>query len=115
MSSQNNRLMNFVYIRTIIVFIGLSVFGFHSIYTGKDRMGVIVALLIFGMFCLMNLLTTVQGTIETNSRFFEDSVYRCFDQWSVLVAYIDFWLVLHCSIFAGLLGLLRCLDKNTKA
>ena len=113
--SQNNGLMKFVYICTIIMFIGLSVFGFHIIYMGKDRMGVIVALLIFGMFRLMNLITTVQDTIETNNRFFEDSVYRWFGHWDILVAYTDFWLMLHCFIFASLLGLLRCLDRNRKA
>lgn len=111
---QNNGSMKFVYICTIIMFLGLSVFGFRSMYAGKDRMGVIVALLIFGQFSLMNLLTTVQGTIETDNRFFEDSIYGWFGQWSVLVAYTDFWLMLHCFIFAGLLGLLRCLDGKAQ-
>mmetsp|Transcript_11598 Transcript_11598/g.21434 ORF Transcript_11598/g.21434 Transcript_11598/m.21434 type:complete len:314 (+) Transcript_11598:248-1189(+) len=114
MSSQNNGSMKFVYLCTIVMFLGLSVFGFRSMYAGKDRMGVIAALLIFGMFSLMNLLTTVQGTIETDNRSFENSVYGWFGQWSVLVAYTDFWLMLHCFIFAGLLGLLGCLDKKAK-
>lgn len=106
----NDGSMKFVYACTIVMFIGLSIFGFRAMYAGKDRLGVIVALLIFGMFSLMNLLTTVQGTVETDDRFFENSVYGWFGQWSVLVAFTDFWLMLHCFIFAGLLGLLKCLD-----
>jgi len=109
---QNNGSMKFVYICTIVMFLAMAVFGFRSMYAGKDRSGVIMALLIFGQFSLMNLLTTVQGTIETDNRFFEDSVYGWYGQWSVLVAYTDFWLMLHCFIFAGFLGLLRCLDKR---
>lgn len=112
--SSNNGSMKFVYACTIVMFIGLSIFGFRAMYSGKDRMGIIVALLIFGQFSLMNLLTTVQGTIETDDRFFEDSVYGWFGQWSVLVAYTQFWLMLHCFIFAGMLGLLRCLDKKAQ-
>eukprot|EP00571_Detonula_confervacea_P005732 CAMPEP_0172326716 /NCGR_PEP_ID=MMETSP1058-20130122/57390_1 /TAXON_ID=83371 /ORGANISM="Detonula confervacea, Strain CCMP 353" /LENGTH=294 /DNA_ID=CAMNT_0013043569 /DNA_START=395 /DNA_END=1279 /DNA_ORIENTATION=- len=110
----NEGSMKFVYFCTIVMFIGLSIFGFRAMYSGKDRMGVIVALLIFGQFSLMNLLTTVQGTIETNNRYFEDSVYGWFGQWSVLVAFTDFWLMLHCFIFAGMLGLLGCLDKKAQ-
>ncbi|KAL7533912.1 hypothetical protein ACHAXR_007669 [Thalassiosira sp. AJA248-18] len=112
--SSNEGSMKFVYVCTIMMFIGLSVFGYRSMYAGKDRMGVIVALLIFGQFSLMNLLTTVQGTVETDNRFFEDSIYGWFGQWSVLVAYTDFWLMLHCFGFAGFLGLLRCLDKKAQ-
>jgi len=110
--NSNEGSMKFVYTCTIIMFIGLSIFGFRAMYAGKDRMGVIAALLIFGMFTLMNLLTTVQGTVETDGRFFENSVYGWFGQWSVLLAYTDFWIMLHCFIFAGFIGLLRCLDRK---
>lgn len=111
---QNDGSMKFVYASTIIMFIGLSIFGFRSMYDGKDRLGVIVALLIFGWFSLMNLLTTVQGTIETDNQYFEESIYGWFGQWSVLVAYTDFWLMLHCFGFAAVLSLFRCLDKRAQ-
>lgn len=114
MANQSDGSMKFVYACTVIMFVGLSIFAFRSMYAGKDRLGVIVALLIFGQFSLMNLLTTVQGTIETDNRFFEDSVYGWYGQWSVLVAYTDFWIVLHCFGFATVLGLLRCLDKKAE-
>ena len=110
--SENNGSMIFVYTCTLVMFIGLSIYGFTAMYKGKERGGIIAALLIMGQFLLMNLLTTVQGTIETDNRFFEDSTYGWYGQWSVLVAYTDFWLMLHCFIFAGLLGLLKCLDKK---
>lgn len=111
---QDNGSMKFVYVMTMLMFIGMAVFGFRSMYAGKDRAGVIFALVIFGMFSLMNLLTTVQGTVETDNRFFEDSVWGWWGQWSVLVAYTDFWIALHCFGFAGFLGLLRCLDKRAQ-
>ena len=109
---QNDGSMKFVYACTVIMFVAMAVFGFRSMYTGKDCKGVIFALLLFGQFSLMNLLTTVQGTVETDNRFFEDSVWGWWGQWSVLVAYTDFWICLHCYLFAAFLGIMRCLDKR---
>ena len=77
-------------------------------------MGLIFALVTFGIFTLMNLLTTVQGTIETDNRFFEDSIYGWFGQWAVLTAYTDFWMICHCFFFALLLGVLKVLDMRAK-
>lgn len=109
---QNDGSMKFVYACTILMFIGMSVWGFRNMYLGKDRSGIIAALLIFGQFSLMNLMTTAQGTIETDNRFFEDSIYGWFGQWAVLVAYTDFWLMVHCFIFAAILSVLQCLDRR---
>lgn len=106
--------MKFVYSFTVIMFIGLSAYGFGRMYSGKERGSIIGALLVFGMFSLMNLLTTVQGTIDTDDRFFENSVYGWFGQWSVLVAYTDFFMVIHCFFFSLFLGVLMCLDKKAK-
>ncbi len=96
------------------MFIAVTAYGFSRMYSGKERMSIIGALLIFGMFSLMNLLTTVQGTIDTDNRFFENSVYGWFGQWSVLVAYTDFFMVVHCFFFSMFLGVLTCLDKKAK-
>jgi hypothetical protein len=106
--------MKFVFFCSVIMFLALAVFGFRSMYTGKDRTGLIFALFMFGMFTIMNLLTTVQGSIETDDRFFEDSVYGWFGQWAVLVAYTDFWLIIHSFFFALLLGVLKLLDMKAK-
>lgn len=111
---QNDGSMKFVYACTVIMFVALSIFGFRSMYAGQDRAGLIVALLIFGQFSLMNLLTTVQGTVETDGQMYENSVYGWYGQWSVLVAFTDFWLMLHCFVFAAFLGMLRCLDKRAE-
>jgi hypothetical protein len=106
--------MKFVYACSIILFTALTIFGLYSMYTGKERMGLIFALVTFGIFTLMNLLTTVQGTIETDNRFFEDSIYGWFGQWAVLTAYTDFWMICHCFFFALLLGVLKVLDMRAK-
>ena len=106
--------MKFVYACSILLFTALTIFGLYTMYTGKERMGLIFALVTFGIFTLMNLLTTVQGTIETDNRFFEDSVYGWFGQWAVLTAYTDFWMICHCFFFALLLGVLKVLDMRAK-
>ena len=41
------------------MFLGLTVLGSHSMYAGKDHAGVLVALLTFGLFSFLNLLTAV--------------------------------------------------------
>ena len=86
--------MNFVFICTIVVFLGLSIFGFHNIHNGEDMM-------------------TVQCTIENDNRFLEDSVYGWSGQWSTIVTYTDFWLMLHYFIFAGLLEIFLRDFENT--
>ena len=109
---QSNGSMKFVYAWTIIMFIGLFVYGWRNLSQGKDRMGLIVALLLFGQFSLMNLITSCQGAIETDARYFENSVYGWFGQYSVLLAYTDFWMVLHSFIFAAVLGIMRECKKQ---
>jgi len=104
--------MQFVYAATLLLFLGLTVFGFRHLHAGKDRAGIVMALLIFALCSLMNLLTAVQGTIQTDGRVFEDSVYGWFGQWSVLVAYTDLWLGLCCLLFAGGLGAVHCRDAR---
>lgn len=106
--------MKFVYSWNIIMFIGMTIFGYRTLANGKDRMGLIVALLIYAQFSLMNLITLTQGTIATNDRFFENSVYGWFGQWSVLVAYTDFWMFLHSIIFAAVLSLIQCYNRDRK-
>lgn len=108
---QSNGSMMFVYLWTVFIFIGLAVFGWITLYKGRDRMGLIVALSIFCQFALLNLITTV-GAIGTDNRDFEDSIYGWYGQFSVLLAYTDFWMMLHTFGFALVLALTRCLDKR---
>lgn len=112
MNSGSNAAMKFVYFWNIIMFLGVAIFGYRTLANGKDRMGLIVALLIYAQFSLMNLITITQGAIETNDRFFENSIYGWFGQWSVLVAYTDFWMFLHSIIFAAALGLIHYFNRD---
>lgn len=114
MHTGSNAAMKFVYAWNIIMFIGLTIYGYRVLANGKDRMGLIVALLIYAQFSLMNLITTTQGAIETNDRFFENSIYGWFGQYSVLVAYTDFWMFLHSMIFAIVIGAVHCCDRSQK-
>jgi len=110
--NQNEGSMKFVYAMTIITFVGLTIFAMRSLWAGKDRLGVIVALLALGLFSVMNLLTSVQS-ISSDGRYSENSVYGWYGQFSVLVAYTDFWVMIHCFGAAAVLGLLRWKDKKS--
>ncbi|KAL3796317.1 hypothetical protein ACHAWO_008986 [Cyclotella atomus] len=112
MNSSSNGAMKFVYSWNIIMFIGVSIFGYRTLANGKDRTGLIVALLIYAQFSLMNLMCLTQGSIETDNRFLENSIYGWFGQWSVLVAYTDFWMFLHSTIFAFVLGMIQLYNRN---
>mmetsp|Transcript_28571 Transcript_28571/g.57504 ORF Transcript_28571/g.57504 Transcript_28571/m.57504 type:complete len:294 (-) Transcript_28571:143-1024(-) len=110
--SQGN--MQFVYWWTVLIFIGLAVFGWMTLYKGQDRMGLIIALAIFCQFALLNLITTV-GAISTDNRDFEESTYGWYGQFSVLLAYTDFWMMLQTFGFAAVLGITRHMDKKKAA
>ena len=51
---QNKGLMKFVYFCTIALFVGRAFFGYRSMYARKDRISIVVALLIFGTISVMN-------------------------------------------------------------
>lgn len=103
--------MKFVYAWSILMFIGLAVYGFMTLYKGQDRMGLIIALVIFGNFALLNLITSV-GAVSTDNRDLEDSIYGWYGQFAVLLAYTDFWMMLHTFGFAVVLAVMNLLDKK---
>ena len=103
--------MKFVYAWSILMFIGLAVYGFVTLYKGQDRMGLIIALVIFGNFALVNLITSV-GAVSTDNRDLEDSIYGWYGQFAVLLAYTDFWMMLHTFGFAVVLAVMNLLDKK---
>lgn len=111
---QSQANMKFVYLWTVFIFIGLAIFGWITLYKGRDRMGLIVALTIFCQFALLNLITTV-GAIGTDNRDLEDSIYGWYGQFSVLLGYTDFWMMLQTFGFAVVLAITRCMDKNRSA
>ena len=111
---QHDGNMKFVYFWTVFIFVGLAAFGWVTLYKGRDRQGLIIALTIFCQFALLNLITTV-GAVETDNRYFEESTYGWYGQFSVLLAYTDFWMMLQTFGFAVVLALTRCLDKKRAA
>ncbi|KAL3797642.1 hypothetical protein HJC23_013474 [Cyclotella cryptica] len=110
----SNAAMKFVYAWNIIMFIGLTIHRYRILANGKDQMGIIIALLIYAQFSLMNLITTTQGAIETDDHFFENSIYGWFGQYSVLVAYTDFWMFLCSMIFPKVLGAIQYRNRSQK-
>lgn len=93
--------MKFVYTWTLLLFIGLLVFGVFSIAKiPKDPSAVLsftAVLAVTASVAFMNLIMTTQGVISTDDKDLEDSYYGWYGQWGVLVAYMDFWIMI-CSL-----------------
>merc|ERR1712228_273607 len=98
MTSDSEGSIKFVYSWTLVMFFALIFFGFRVLHKEKDRVGLIALLILYINFLLLNLLTVVNGVIETEARKMEESVYGWSGQWGVLVAYTDFWFLLHSFI-----------------
>lgn len=115
MGNEASGSQKFVYAWTLIMFIGLVLYGARSLYKGGERTGLIVSLFLFGNFCLLNLVTVAQGAIETEDRQMENSVYGWYGQWGVLIAYTDFWVILHSFIFASFFGIQSWIEQKAAA
>jgi len=77
--------VKFVYTWTLIVFIGMLIFGGITIFQRKPVTPLIVIMLIIGQFALMQLFLLGQGVIATEGREMEDSVYGWYGQLAVLM------------------------------
>lgn len=110
--------IKFVYSWTLILFLALIGYGSRILYSnnkeqpggGGDRSGLLALLILYMNFLLLNLLTVVNGVIETEERQLEDSIYGWSGQWGVLVAYTDFWMLLHSLIFSCVFGIPSCIQ-----
>lgn len=91
--------MRFVYTWSILMFVGLLAWGSYVIVTQKALGPLIVLLVVYAQFSLLNLLIIGQGAITTDNRDLEESVYGWYGQFSVLLVYAEFWYILHCLIF----------------
>ena len=96
--------LRFVYAWTIVLFIGLMSYGVFVISQRRSPLGLIVSLLMFAQFALLNMLMISQGVISTEGREMEDSVYGWYGQMGVLLVYTNFWMMLYSLLFAGAFG-----------
>eukprot|EP00547_Thalassionema_nitzschioides_P008222 CAMPEP_0194222602 /NCGR_PEP_ID=MMETSP0156-20130528/33336_1 /TAXON_ID=33649 /ORGANISM="Thalassionema nitzschioides, Strain L26-B" /LENGTH=283 /DNA_ID=CAMNT_0038953459 /DNA_START=23 /DNA_END=874 /DNA_ORIENTATION=+ len=111
--SESSGSVKFVYSWTLLMFLVLVLFGSRVLYKAKDRTGLVALLILYFNFMLLNLLTVVNGVIETEARQLDDSIYGWSGQWGVLVAYTDFWMLLHSVIFACLFGIPACMKSRS--
>ena len=77
--------VKFVYVWTLLVFIGMLAFGGITIFQRKPLTPLIITMLIIGQFALMQLILLGQGVISTEGREMEDSVYGWYGQMAVLM------------------------------
>jgi hypothetical protein len=103
----NTASLNFVYTWTILMFGAIVLFGTMILLrtnTVGATSGLLVLLIVFFQFVLLNMLLLVQGVIQTDGRALEDSVYGWFGQTSILLVYTDFWILLFCAAFTLVLA-----------
>ena len=103
--------VKFVYTWTLLVFIGLLIFGAITIYQRKPLTPLIVTMLIIGQFALMQLILLGQGVIATEGREMEDSIYGWHGQLPVLMVYSDWGYFLFSIGFSVLLTVKIFMDK----
>jgi len=103
--------VKFVFTWSQILFVLLLVYGVGVLLTGRSIVGLVVCMLFFAQFSLLNLLLLGQGVIRTDGRMLEDSVYGWAGQLPILMAYMDLAYVLFCLGFCGLFFVLWVIHK----
>jgi hypothetical protein len=99
MSSQNNAPVKLVYVWSVVLFIILILYGVVVLAKGWSMNSLRVILLFWTQFCIMILILTAQGVIETDGRALEENIYGFYGQMGILLAYSSFWMALHSGIY----------------
>jgi hypothetical protein len=106
--------LTFVYVWTMLLFIGVLVYGGFILYKQRAIGGLIVVMAILSQFALLSLILLAHGVILTDDRDLEDDVYGWYGQFSVLMVYTNFWYIIFCITFTvALLVRACCRDKQT--
>ena len=103
--------LKFIYTWTLLVFLGMLLFGAVTIYKRKPLTPLIVTMLSIGQFALMQLILLGQGVIATEGREMEDSVFGWYGQLPVLMVYSDWGYFLFSIGFSVLLCAKIFVDK----
>ena len=111
-SDQNSGALKFVYGWTVVIFVLIIVYGTVVLFKKQSPVTLIVTLLVFSQFALMQMITMAQGVIQTEGRQMEESVYGWSGQLGVLMVYSDFWLMLYSLLFSLLFGVRIFLDRR---
>lgn len=113
-SSTNSAGMKFAYVWTLILFVCLVAYGSFVLVKRQQCFGIIVALLLFAQFSLMNLLVLTNGGISSDNRDLEESIYGWYGQTSVLMAYTDFWYIAYCILFSIAFAVRILMERRRK-
>jgi len=90
--------LSFAYLLTMVLFVGLLIFGVMAI-AKKEKMGQLkVALIVMVIISFMNIITSV-NTISTRDEDLNESYYGWYGQVGVLLVYADFWIMVFSAAF----------------
>lgn len=104
--------VKFVYMMTLVLFLALVAYGALTLGKKQPVMGLEAFLVVAVAVALMNLVITAQGVISSDDRDMEDSYYGWYGQMGVLVAYTNFWIMLHSLGFLVAFRVRSYLDKR---
>jgi hypothetical protein len=108
--------MKFVHSWTIIMFLGLLVYGTFVLLTGRSVLGLIVLCAVFAQFSLLQIVLCGQGVISSDNRQIEDTIYGWWGQAGVAQVYMDFGIFLFCTVFTVIFtiqGIVRiCMSRR---
>jgi hypothetical protein len=90
--------LTFVYAWSIILFVAMFLYGVYVLVKGRSPRALLLSVVLFAQFALLNLVLMGQGVIETDGRAIDDSVYGWSGQIGVLMAYTNFWFFLYCVL-----------------
>jgi hypothetical protein len=102
--------MKFVYGWTVVMFVGLLIYGSFVLLTSRSVLGLVVLCAVFAQFSLLQILLCGQGVVSSDNRQLEDTVYGWYGQAGVLQVYTDFGMVIFCAGFCiifAIYGLVR--------
>lgn len=101
----SNGSVTFIYVWTLILFMGLLAYGALMLYQRRPVWGPVLMLLMFANFCFIMMLMLVDGVIETEGRAFEESTYGWYGQPGVAAFINNLSYLIFCLIFLVLLGI----------
>ena len=113
-ASMSQPALKFVYAWSMVLFFALVAYGILVVVKRQSYVGLIVAMLLFAQFSLMNLLMMTHGVISSDNRDMEDSIYGWFGQTSVLMACTDFWYIAYCTVFSVVFGVRIFMERRRK-
>lgn len=96
-STQSSGALKFVYTWIVIMFVGIVASGMFLLVKQQSTVALRVALFLYLQFFLIVIISIGQGTIRTDNRDLEDSIYGFYGQLGILIVYTCFSFLIYCA------------------